>query len=213
MEASFWHKKWESNQIGFHANQPNHLLVKYIDQLNLKDGSRVFIPLCGKTLDIAWLLSKGYKVSGAELSEMAIQQLFKALKLTPEITNIGTLIHYHTENIDLFVGDIFNLSPDILGSVDAVFDRAALVALPIELRKQYTAHLTTLTANAPQLLICFEYDQSEMNGPPFSIVSSEVKQHYAADYDVTLLDSPSLEGGLKGRLEATETLWLLARKT
>jgi len=211
MEASFWHSKWEVNQIGFHQNETNHLLIKHLKQLGLNKSDRLFIPLCGKTVDIAWLLSEGYQVAGAELSEIAIQQLFEALDVTPKISEAGSLIHYHAENIDIFVGDIFDLSAKRLGQVDAVFDRAALVALPSEMRKRYSSHLIDITNNAPQLLICFEYEQSVMNGPPFSIVSSEVEAHYATKYELTLLDTPKLEGGLKGRVEAIEAIWLLQK--
>ena len=211
MEASFWHKKWEINQIGFHQDVTNPLLIKHIGKLGLKKGGRIFIPLCGKTVDIAWLLSQGYQVAGAELSEIAIKQLFEALGITPEISNAGSLIHYHADNIDLFVGDIFDLTVDVLGPVDAVFDRAALVALPFEMRLRYSAHMVDLTNTAPQLLICFEYEQSIMNGPPFSIVATEVEQHYAANYDLSLLDAPNLEGGLKGKIEAIEAIWLLEK--
>ena len=209
MDASFWHKKWEINQIGFHQDVTNPLLIKHIGKLELNKGDRIFIPLCGKTVDIAWLLSEGYQVVGVELSEIAIKQLFEALGITPEISNTGQLIHYHADNIDLFIGDIFDLSVKVLGHVDAVFDRAALVALPPEMRLRYSAHMVTLTNTAPQLIICFEYDQSVMNGPPFSIIASEVEQHYAAHYDLTLLDAPNLKGGLKGRVDAIEAIWLL----
>jgi len=211
MEASFWHNKWEINQIGFHQDETNHLLIKHFGQLGLNKGDRIFIPLCGKTVDIAWLLSEGYQVAGAELSEIAIKQLFKALGVTPEVSQNGSLIHYQAENIDIFVGDIFDLSAKTLGQVDAIFDRAALVALPLEMRKRYSSHLVEITENASQLLICFEYDQSVMSGPPFSIIRPEVEAHYANSYKLTLLDTPNLEGGLKGRVEAIEAIWLLQK--
>lgn len=209
MEASFWHNKWEINQIGFHQESTNPLLIKHLPELALSKGDRVFIPLCGKTVDIAWLLSQGYQVAGAELSEIAIKQLFAELGVEPKISNAGPLLHYHADNIDMFVGDIFDLSADTLGPVNASFDRAALVALPEETRKRYTAHMIDITQNVPQLLICFEYDQSVMNGPPFSIVTAEVNQHYETQYDCRLLEAPNLEGGLKGRTKALEAIWLL----
>ena len=212
MEASFWHDKWEINQIGFHQKMTNPLLKKHIEKLSLDKGSRIFIPLCGKTVDIAWLLSEGYEVAGAELSDIAIKQLFEALDITPKITKVGSLIHYKADHIDLFVGDIFDLSADTLGSVDAVFDRAALVALPPEMRLRYSKHLIKITDNASQLLICFEYEQSVMNGPPFSIIPSEVEYHYAASHKLSLLDAPNLAGGLKGKIEAIEAIWLLEKK-
>jgi thiopurine S-methyltransferase len=209
MQANFWHQRWEKNEIGFHLPDANPLLVKHFSKLQLKPSARVFLPLCGKTLDITWLLAQGYRVVGAELSSIAIEDLFKNLNLTPNITTLGEITHYSAANIDMFVGDIFKLSPAMLGVVDAVYDRAALVALPDEVRKRYTAHLQTLSKQAPQLLICFEYDQTLHAGPPFSISANEVKQHYQANYDVTLLASEALAGGLKGQCPAIEHIWWL----
>lgn len=209
MDENFWHRRWEQNEIGFHKSEPNPLLVKYFKELSLVKGSRVFLPLCGKSLDISWLLSNGYRVAGAELSKIAIGQLFQQLGLEPNISKAGEIYDYSANNIDIFVGDIFSLSGSVLGPVDAVYDRAALVALPEELRKQYTSHLTEITRNAPQLLICYEYDQSHMEGPPFSVSNDEVIKHYGNSYDITLLSSADVPGGLKGICAAKENVWLL----
>jgi thiopurine S-methyltransferase len=158
MNDNFWLQKWETNNIAFHQSEANPLLVNYFKELALAKGSRVFLPLCGKTLDISWLLSNGYRVVGAELSEMAIEQLFMALGVAPKILEVGEIKHYSATNIDIFVGNIFYLSDKMIGPVDAIYDRAALVALPEEMRHQYTAHLMEITAKAPQLVICYEYD-------------------------------------------------------
>jgi thiopurine S-methyltransferase len=212
MDAEFWHERWKKNEIPFHESKPNPLLIKYLSELSLDKGSRVFLPLCGKTLDIAWLLSQGYQVAGAELSEMAIEQLFKELGVEPTIVGIGAVDRWSAHNIDVFVGDIFALSRQMLGPVDAIYDRAALVALPEAIRRRYSAHLMQLTDNAPQLLICFDYDQRSMEGPPFSIKNEEIKRHYAADYDLTLVASTDVSGGLKGKCPAKENVWLLKNK-
>ena len=210
MEANFWHERWQSNEIGFHGNQANPLLVANFKRLGLQVGQRVFLPLCGKTLDIHWLLAQGQHVAGAELSEIAIQQLFAELELTPKITSEGQLLRYSSPAIDIFVGDIFDLTPEQLGPVDAIYDRAALVALPTDLRQRYSAHLMALTQTAPQLLICFEYDQSLIEGPPFSIADAEVAQHYQADYAFKLLSQTEMAGGgLRGKYPAEEKVWLL----
>ena len=208
MDTNFWQQRWEKNDIAFHTSEANPLLVKYFKELSLAKGSRIFLPLCGKTLDIAWLLSQGYRLAGAELSEIAIKQLFMELGVEPKISEIDNLYHYSAENIDIFVGDIFNLSSQMLGLVDAIYDRAALVALPAEMRDRYTAHLTKITDRAPQLLICFEYDQNLMEGPPFSVNNEEVEQHYKESYDLTLLASTNIPGGLKG-CAAKANVWLL----
>lgn len=209
MEAEFWHRKWETNEIGFHNSQANPLLVKNLQQLTLAPGSRIFLPLCGKTLDIGWLLAKGYKIVGAELSKLAIEQLFAELGVAPQVSRSGELERYSAHNLDIFIGDIFNLTGSLLDQVDAIYDRAALVALPAPMRAQYTRLLVDITRNAQQLLICFEYDQSQLEGPPFSVPDSEVEQHYGNFYDLQLLSSDKIEGGLKGTCEAEEKVWLL----
>lgn len=211
MEPDFWHRKWEANEIGFHQSDVNPLLASYFQALALEKGSRVFVPLCGKTLDIAWLLTQGYRVAGAELSRLAIEQLFEGLGVAPSVLELGGLTRFSAPDIDIFVGDIFDLSRQPLGPVDAVYDRAALVALPEPMRRRYTAHLMTITHKAPQLLICFEYDQSLMAGPPFSVSGEEVKRLYGEDYHITLMASEDVPGGLKGQCAATDNAWLLQR--
>ncbi|WP_447599462.1 thiopurine S-methyltransferase [Nitrospira sp. Nam80] len=212
MDAGFWHERWETNDIAFHKKEANPLLVRCFAALSLSKGSRVFVPLCGKTLDIHWLLSEGFRVAGAELSKVAIEQLFTELGVEPKVSRDGEVDHYSAANIDVFVGDIFQLSSDVLGPVDAVYDRAALVALPEEVRKRYTAHLTALTSDAPQLLITYEYDQSLMEGPPFSINNEEVNRHYRESYEVSMILSADVPGGLKGKCAAKENVWLLREK-
>jgi len=210
MDPDFWHWRWQENKIGFHESDTNPLLVKHFDALSLSDGARVFIPLCGKTLDIHWLLAKGYRVVGAELVETAIQQLFAELGVEPDITEVGAFKQSSAQGIDIFVGDFFNLSDAILGPVDAVYDRAALVALPEAMRKRYARHLITVTNKAPQLLLSFEYDQSLVPGPPFSVGPDEVHEYYEGYYTITLAELVVLQGGLKGKYDCLEAVWLLS---
>ena len=212
MDPSFWHQKWEKSEIAFHESEANPLLVKHVNELSLANGSRVFVPLCGKTRDISWLLSNGYRVAGAELSQIAIEQLFMELGLQPEISTVGEVEQWSANRLDIFVGDIFALSRKMLGPVDGIYDRAALVAFPEDMRHRYTAHLTGMTGKAPQLLICYDYDQSLMQGPPFSIRNEEVYRHYADTYEVTLMASTDVSGGLKGKCAAKESVWLLKSK-
>lgn len=213
MKADFWHQRWKDNVIGFHLDEVNPLLIENFNALSLETGNRVFLPLCGKTLDITWLLSEGYAVAGVELSDLAVNQLFEQLALTPTKTELGALMQYSAENIDIFVGDIFALSSKELSDVDAIYDRAAFVALPAEMRDRYAAHLVQITDNAPQLLISFEYDQSLQAGPPFAISNKELNEKYSNTYEMTLLSSQDLVGGLKGKCEAVENVWLLKKLT
>lgn len=209
MDASFWHNRWQTNQTAWHERAVNPLLLKHFPALNLPSGGRVFVPLCGKSLDLGWLLSQGYAVAGAELSELAITQLFAELGMEPGISETGRFKRYRGKQIDIFVGDIFDLSRNMLGPVDAVYDRAALVALPADMRTRYAAHLTAITASAPQLLIAYEYDQAAMDGPPFSVSGEEIRRHYEKTYTFTLCEQTDVPGGLKGKCPATEYTWLL----
>lgn len=209
MDANFWHQRWERNDIAFHEKDGNPLLVKHFGALSLPKGARVFLPLCGKTRDIHWLLHNGYRVVGAELSKIAVEQLFTDLGLRPTLSTAGPSRLYSAANIDIFVGDLFDVSRERLGPVDAIYDRAALVALPDTMRGRYAAHLAAITGKAPQLLICFEYDQSVMEGPPFSISDREVKELYGESYALTFLEGVDVPGGLKGKCAAKEKVWLL----
>ncbi len=209
MEPDFWHQKWEANQIGFHKAVANPLLIAHLPALQLAKGARLFVPLCGKTLDIPWLLAEGYRIVGVELSAIAVEQLFDGMGVTPEVTVAGALRRYSSDDVDIFAGDVFDLTTDILGPVDAVYDRAALVALPEDMRARYAAHLANITGWAQQLVISFEYDQSQMNGPPFSVSAAEVERVHGARYAKTALHQGPVNGGLKGVIEAEETVWLL----
>jgi len=211
MHHDFWHQRWHNQQIGFHLNAVNPFLLAHFHALNLQAGQRILVPLCGKTLDIHWLLAQGLQVVGAELSQLAVDALFAELNLTPTVTQAGVLRHYRAANIEIFQGDFFALDPTRLGPAHAVYDRAALIALPEAMRKQYSQHLMQITNTAPQLLISFAYDQSLVPGPPFSVSKEEVSTHYQAHYQCTALASVFMETGLKGQYPAEETAWLLSQ--
>jgi thiopurine S-methyltransferase len=212
MTEDFWHRKWEGNEIAFHEREANPLIVKYFGDLSVPAGGRVFLPLCGKTLDIHWLLSHRYRVAGSELSKIAIEQLFSELGVEPSLTAIGPVSLYSSQNIDIFVGDIFSLSAHLLGPVDAIYDRAALVALPGPIRERYAPHLIEITDRAPQFLISYDYDQRLQDGPPFSVSDGEIARQYQESYDVKQLASVEVIGGLKGICAASEKVWLLKKR-
>lgn len=209
MEHSFWHNKWEKRQIGFHLEETNPLLMRHFPSLQLEKGSRVFVPLCGKSLDIHWLLKQGYFVVGAELNQSAIIELFQELGLEPKIEQLENFMRYSALNLEVYVGDVFNLVKEDLGAIDAIYDRAAFVALPYEMRKNYSELLPKITHQAKQLLIVFDYDQSAIEGPPFSTPESMIIDFYGSNYTIDLLEKSPLEGGLKGKVKAYEVVCLL----
>jgi len=209
MDAQFWHDRWQEGRLGFHEGRVNRMLEAHVGALGLGPGERVFLPLCGKAVDIPWLLSQGYRVAGAELSEIAVRDLFAEMEVEPEVTETGSHRRYSADGIDIFAGDIFEITADVLGPVDAVYDRAALVALPAEMRPRYATQLAGITAVAPQLLVTFEYDQAAMDGPPFSVTEDEVARCHAAQYAIEVLADAEVPGGLKGIVAAREKAMLL----
>lgn len=209
MKAEFWHELWESEQTGFHEGQVNRMLLKYGELLNLRENSRVLLPLCGKTHDIFYFLGKGHHVIGVELYEPAIKALFEALKVKPNISREGAFTLYRATNLTIYVGDFFTITKAELENIDAIYDRAALVALPEAMRRKYSEHLNAITNAASQLLICFEYEQSQMEGPPFSVSADMVTSYYGNSHKIELQARQLIMGGLKGLDEAVESVWLL----
>jgi len=178
MKKEFWINKWENNQIGFHKDFTHPLLVEYISLLNLKRGDTVFVPMCGKTLDMLWFNSQGYKVIAVELSQIAVEQFFTENNLEFTQTSDGVFNIYSHENITIYQGDYFALSTHYLKQVTAVYDRASLIALPGGMVEKYAEHMSAiLPLNSKVLLITLELQRTNTDslGPPFSVPDDKVK--------------------------------------
>lgn len=175
MQPQFWKDRWAENKIGFHEGKPNNFLTEFLAQL----GSRVLVPFCGKSEDLAFLAAHDHHVVGIELVEDAVRAFFAEHAATPTIERRGDLAIYTAGSIRVIAGDLFAVSPADVGPIDAIYDRAALVALPPELRPRYVAHLRTLAPAATGLLVTIEYPQELMSGPPHSVPEPEVRSLYS----------------------------------
>ncbi|AHE66913.1 thiopurine S-methyltransferase [Legionella oakridgensis] len=188
MKAEYWQQKWQSNEIGFNQAEPNQLMQRYFSCLNLESHARIFVPLCGKSIDMLWLSAQGYEVIGVELSQLACDAFFKENNKVASVFELSAFTVFQKEPITLFAGDFFQLSKKQIGQLDAVYDRAALIALPTELRKRYVAYLLTLLdKNTQVFLIVTSYDQRDMEGPPFSVDEQEVKALYGEHFNIKQL--------------------------
>jgi thiopurine S-methyltransferase len=188
LDSGFWHERWEKNQLGFHNTQTNALLAEHWPDLAVDDDSRVFIPLCGKSLDMHWLRARGHSILGVELSPIALRDFFSEADLEPTQESAGALERWTSPGFDLYCGDLFDLNETHLRSVRACYDRGSLVALPPDIRKRYAEHLIRiLPPRVTILMISLEYDQSRMNGPPHSVPPSEVEALFGADFEVETL--------------------------
>lgn len=202
MDPNFWHRRWAKNEIAFHEAEPNSALTNHLSALALTPGARVFAPLSGKSLDLPWLASHGYRVAGAELSALAVTQFFEALAVTPSSAPTGAMQRLSAQGIDIYQGDFFALAKDDLGPVDAIYDRGALVALPEDMRGRYVAHLLAIAGAVPQLLVTYAYASKLMDGPPFSVPAQEVERHYSSLYTVSPLWSGQCNPAVSPTLQA-----------
>lgn len=182
MKKEFWLEKWKNKQTGFHKNEVHPLLIKYIDKLKINQGDTVFVPLCGKSLDLLWLNAQGYKVIGIELSELAIEEFFAENEIRYEKTSDAMFELYTYENITIYKGDFFDLTPEYCQMVDAVYDRAALIALPDDIVVRYAEKMQQIIPGfASEILVTLEFDRaSDHKGPPFNTPNEKVIKLFAS---------------------------------
>lgn len=220
MDQEFWLERWENNQIGFHLrDRANPCLDKYWHLTKLTPGATVFVPLCGKSLDLLWFAEQGYKVIGVELAEKAVQDFFKEHQLTPSLVETAEFKCYQAANITLYSGDFFALTKAHLAQCSAVYDRAALVAWPPELQARYAAHLFSILPQASTgLVVVMDYLQNEMAGPPFAVSEAQLNSFLTNDYqvervgqrDILRYEPKFVERGLTS---LTENVFLLSAQT
>lgn len=193
MRQDFWLERWQQNQIGFHAEEINLHLQQYWPALNIAAASRVFVPLCGKSNDMLWLLAQGFEVIGVELSPLAVEAFFAENGLQASNRRQGPFSVSEAEGLSIYCGDFFDLKASDLAGVTAIYDRASLVALPPDMRVAYSRHMQQLlTAGSKTLLVAFDYPQQEMQGPPFSVQTPEVQTLYGSWCNIELLCSEDI---------------------
>jgi len=191
MKAEFWLERWQKSEIGFHQPAGNPYLHRYWSRTASAQArrGRVFVPLCGKSHDLIWLRDRGHQVLGVELALRAVHDFFAENSLAPQTSIDGPFERWQTDGIEILCGDFFALDPARLSDVGLVFDRAALIALPPEMREKYATKLTSLLSpGATILLVTMEYDQSQMSGPPFAVAEPEVRRLYQDAFEIDLLE-------------------------
>lgn len=183
MRAEFWHERWARGEIGFHQAGFNVHMQAFSGQLCVRPEGHILVPLCGKSLDLLWLAEQGYQVTGIELSEAAVKAFFAESNLAFKVQKDARKTIYRGDNIEIWCTDFFDVMAADLPTVDAVYDRAALVALPPEMRPAYAGQLAGLMDDGTHiLLVTLEYPQMEMNGPPFSVTPGEVKRIFGRQF-------------------------------
>ncbi len=208
MKKKFWNNRWATNDIGFHMAEPHSILRRFYEQLNIAPGQRVFVPLCGKSLDMLWLASKKANVTGVEFNALAVEAFFSENDLQPQQDEMNSFARFRSGDIELLCGDLFELDQAQIQGARACYDRGALVALPPDMRQRYVSHLANLLpAGSRVLLISYEYDQAETHGPPFSVPLKSVEKLLGANFEVRLLTEEDALPTHKG-LQQRGLTWL-----
>ncbi|MBX3205430.1 MAG: hypothetical protein KF764_10195 [Labilithrix sp.] len=194
MEIDFWARRWKEGRIGFHEGATNVYLARHVDRLG-PAPRRVLVPLCGKTEDMAFLASRGHHVVGIEAVEDAVRAFFAEHELSATVRDAGEHIRVYTaERFTLLAGDLFACTKEIVGEVDALYDRAALVALAGDVRPRYVDHLRALLAPQSRgLLVTFEFTSSSFDPPPYPVGEDEVRRLYTGAR-VTAIDEGPCDG-------------------
>jgi len=215
MEADFWNQRWQNGRIAFHQGRVNPMLAAHLGELALTAGDHIFVPLCGKAVDMRWLADRGYRVIGVELSSVAVRDFFEEQAMPWRARETDGFTVHEGEAVTLWCGDFFSLSRERLGEVAAVYDRAALIALPHAMRSRYVDHLLQVAGpRTPILLLTYEYPETEMEGPPFSVGIEEVYRRFENHRAVAVLESrdvlqQALELRRRGLTQLTEHAFLL----
>ena len=218
MEKDFWLERWERDEIGFHESVANTYLTGYWHEIGLLPGAKVFVPLCGKSVDMLWLREQGYQVLGVELSRIAVQDFFRESGYQEKSRTSGKFELIEANEICIFCGDFFDLKREDMDGVMAVYDRASMVALPPAMRELYVKHLLEILPQGTRiLLVTFDYAQHEMAGPPFAVTPAEVGALYKDHAEIRLLlQHDSLAENLRfkkrGLTALQENIFLLAVK-
>lgn len=203
MQAEFWLQRWREGQTGFHRDQPMPLLLKHWPPLELPIDCRVLVPLCGKTLDMPWLAAQGHRVLGVELSPLAIEQFFAEQRLRPERHESALGVHHVAGRIEIIQGDVFALDGATLETCSAVYDRAAVIALPAPMRERYAREVYgRLPEGCRGLMITLDYPQHDMDGPPFSVDAGNVETLFGGDWHMDLLERHDILASQPRFLEA-----------
>lgn len=212
MQPEFWLECWQNNKLGFQLDAVHPLLVDALGKLNLQE-SQVFVPLCGKSPDLLYL-ARYFHVIGNELSEIACRDFFTEHKLAVSEQKIGEFNCFTTTNISVLQGDFFALSKADITDIRLVYDRAALIALPLDMRQRYAAHLSRLIEPGGKIvLIALEYPEHEKHGPPFSVPLTELSLLFpGAKIDVLAEQDLTGQGFARRRFNTSsliETLYLI----
>lgn len=213
MDADFWTERWNQSNTPWHQSEPEALLTKYFPKEKTKSA---LIPLCGKSLDVLWISKNSEKVIGVELSPIACQAFFEEQNFSYKTESYKDFKIFNSLNIELWCGDFFKLPTETYQSVDFIYDRAAIIALPPNLRQLYANKLIEIaqasTSSDFQILMIGRVDEGLQDGPPFQVADAEIHKLFSEKLNLEILEKISRPSRADPKLQLVETVYRITRK-
>ncbi|XP_071963090.1 thiopurine S-methyltransferase-like isoform X2 [Antedon mediterranea] len=165
LSTEYWMSSWKAGDIVFHNDFIYPMLQKHAEKLfDNQSNCRVFVPLCGKSLDMKWFADLGHSVVGVDVSEVGILSFFEdqgieyVKESVPEIQG-ATRYKSKDGKITIYKANLFSMKKDIIGDFDCIWDNGSLVAINKQDRQKYVSTLTSLMADSCRyLLIALDFD-------------------------------------------------------
>ena len=99
------------------------------------------------------------------------------------------------KRIKFLVGNVFDCTPEVVGTFDCIWETNSLVAINPEDRTKYVKTLAALTKPGGRMLMSvYEYDQTLRSMFPLSLPPTVVTELFENDYTVTLKEKEDLKG-------------------
>lgn len=205
---NFWEARWLNGQTGWHNKTVNEHLQRHQSVLMTVDNPTVLVPLCGKSLDLAWLKSLGSTVIGVDLVRKPLEDFFTEQGIIPTIEKYNGIEAFKVHRQTLLHANIFDVNSETIGLVDAIYDRAALVALPPEQREAYAEHCwSLLKPGGSILLLTYDAPVAEDKGPPFPVRRGVIEQLFTKATECIQIDEIILTKENSERLRKRDLEW------
>ena len=215
MDQNYWIGRWQRGETTWHQEEVEPSLITYFSDL---EPTRVLVPFCGKSRDLSWLIAQRHEVIGVEVSELACQSYFQENGISYRQISQGSSTLYQGGNVSILNADFLTIERSHVGEIGAVYDRAALIALPSDMRMQYTQQMIRLVRSCAKsqgfkfLQIILERTPTDPQGPPFSVTQKELETLYGGFFDIRFLHREDAGKGAIACTKREESAYLLQIK-
>lgn len=191
MSKNTWEDCWSVGKTFFHRSAYHPMLVEHIEKLiNGRSNLVIFIPLCGKSLDIKYLYDLGHTVVGVEGAKSPIEEFFGEHNLEftkSDCPSVNGSVYKNGDNrIRIYHGDMFDFNGKDEVKFSGVWDRGSFGAINKTDRPKYVELLTSMvTEDCQYLLNTYDYNPEQFSGPPHCFTDEEMLGYWGHKWNIT----------------------------